>query len=128
MIDLDDFKRINDSYGHQRGDVVLQEVAKALLSGVRDHDIVVRQGGDEFAVVAPETGEEEADRLAERLSAAVHRVSPDGKPMSASMGCARFPEDAETLEGLLAAADARLRGDKSTKPSGRRGRPSVVAE
>ena len=56
VFDLDDFKRINDSYGHQRGDAVLQEVASALLAGVRDHDVVVRQGGDEFAVVAPRAG------------------------------------------------------------------------
>ena len=116
VIDLDDFKRINDSYGHQRGDLVLQEVAAALLGGVRDEDIVVRQGGDEFAVVAPETDRADASDLAARLTRAVNEIAPDGAAMSASMGCAFFPEDAETLEGLLAVADARLRDAKDVKP------------
>ena len=115
VFDLDDFKRINDSYGHQRGDVVLQEVASALLAGVRDHDIVVRQGGDEFAVVAPETDHEAAAQLAVRLCAAIAAIRPDGVGMGASVGSASFPDDASTLEGLLAAADARLRDAKVGK-------------
>ena len=117
VIDLDDFKRINDSYGHQRGDAVLQEIGLALMAGVRDHDIVVRQGGDEFAVVAPETDQRAGELLAERLTAAVRRVSADGRPIGCSMGIARFPEDADSLEGLLAAADARLRDIKADKPA-----------
>ena len=117
VIDLDDFKRINDSYGHQRGDAVLQDVGLALMAGVRDHDIVVRQGGDEFAVVAPETDRIAADQLGDRLALAVGRISADGNPVGCSMGVARFPEDADTLEGLLAVADARLRGAKGDKPS-----------
>ena len=117
VIDLDDFKRINDSYGHQRGDAVLQDVGLALMAGVRDHDIVVRQGGDEFAVVAPETDRIAADQLGDRLALAVGRISADGNPVGCSMGVARFPDDADTLEGLLAVADARLRGAKGTKPS-----------
>ncbi len=117
VIDLDEFKRINDSYGHQRGDAVLQEIGLALMAGVRDHDIVVRQGGDEFAVVAPETDQRAGELLAERLTAAVRRVSADGRPIGCSMGIARFPEDADTLEGLLAAADERLRDVKADKPA-----------
>ena len=117
VIDLDDFKRINDSYGHQRGDAVLQDVGLALMAGVRDHDIVVRQGGDEFAVVAPETDRLAADQLGDRLAAAVGRISADGNAVGCSMGAARFPEDADSLEGLLAVADARLRGAKGAKPS-----------
>ena len=117
VIDLDDFKRINDSYGHQRGDAVLQDVGLALMAGVRDHDIVVRQGGDEFAVVAPETDRLAADQLGDRLAAAVGRISADGNAVGCSSGAARFPEDADSLEGLLAVADARLRGAKGAKPS-----------
>ena len=130
VIDLDDFKRINDSYGHQRGDAVLQDVGLALMAGVRDHDIVVRQGGDEFAVVAPETDRLAAEQLGDRLAAAVGRISADGNPVGCSMGSARFPEDADTLEGLLAAADARLRGAKGDKPSrySRSGAEELAAE
>ena len=138
VIDLDDFKRINDSYGHQRGTQSSQDVGLALMAGVRDHDVVVRQGGDEFAVVAPETDRLAADQLGDRLAAAVGRISADGNPVGCSMGAARFPEDADSLEGLLAVADARLRGAKVAKPSrysrseaeppelvGERGRPET---
>jgi diguanylate cyclase (GGDEF)-like protein len=112
VFDLDGFKRVNDEFGHQRGDAVLQSVAQALSDGVRDHDIVVRQGGDEFAVVAPETDEEAATALAGRLCSAISRISPEGVRIGASMGSAIFPEDADSLERLLAVADARLREDK----------------
>ena len=130
VVDLDDFKRINDSHGHQRGDAVLQEVAAALQDGVRGDDIVVRQGGDEFAVVAPETDEAEAAELARRICAAIAAIAPDGSGIGASIGIAHFPADAETLEGLLAAADARLRGAKEGKSrsDGRPGAPQLAAE
>lgn len=124
VIDLDDFKRINDEYGHQRGDAVLQNVAAALLGAVREHDIVVRQGGDEFAVVAPETGADAALYLSERLRGAVRAVAPEGGEIGASIGCALFPDDADTLEGLLDVADTRLRGSKQERPH-RYGRPRI---
>ena len=110
--DLDGFKRVNDTYGHQRGDSVLRSVAAALEDGVRDHDIVVRQGGDEFAVVAPETDAEAALALAGRLCVAIGDISPEGVRIGASMGVAMYPDDAETFEGLLAVADERLRTAK----------------
>lgn len=115
VFDLDGFKRVNDNYGHQRGDAVLQAVAQALSDGIRDHDIVVRQGGDEFAVVAPETDEEAARALASRLCGAIGAISPDGAQIGASTGVAVYPRDADTLEGLLAAADAQLRGVKDSR-------------
>jgi diguanylate cyclase (GGDEF)-like protein len=123
VFDLDGFKRVNDSYGHQRGDAVLQQVAGALSDGVRDHDLVVRQGGDEFAVVAPETDEAAARALAGRLCTAISRISPEGARIGASIGMAVFPTDADSLEGLLAVADARLRAAKE-KSSIRYARPS----
>lgn len=127
VIDLDDFKRVNDSYGHQRGDAILQEVGIALLEGVREHDIVVRQGGDEFAVVAPETDPEAAEQLAGRLCDAVGGISADGSPVGASLGCAQYPQDGRTLEALLAAADARLREAKARKPRPQRGPTAGVS-
>ena len=118
-IDLDNFKAVNDTYGHQRGDRVLQEVGIALAGAVRASDFVVRQGGDEFGVVAVETGRESAEELAGRLRSAVVAISVAGIPMFVSIGVAVFPEDGDGLERLLAVADGRLRQVKESKPDHR---------
>jgi diguanylate cyclase (GGDEF)-like protein len=109
VMDLDDFKRVNDLLGHQRGDRLLGEVADTLIDAVRTHDIVVRQGGDEFAVIAPETSVDDALQLAERLRSRVATIAADGYPIGATIGCAHYPEDAESLQSLLSVADERLR-------------------
>ncbi len=111
-IDLDRFKQINDVHGHHRGDEVLRSVADALVQNVRNHDVVVRQGGDEFAVVAPETGPEEAAALAGRLQTAVADLGIDEMRLGASVGLAYFPADAITLDDLLVVADRNLRKAK----------------
>lgn len=112
LMDLDDFKQVNDVLGHQRGDLLLREVADELVDGVRINDIVVRQGGDEFAVIAPETSIGDALQLAERLRSRVAAISAEGRLIGASIGCAHFPEDSDTFEGLLGTADERLRTAK----------------
>jgi diguanylate cyclase (GGDEF)-like protein len=126
VIDLDDFKRVNDEHGHQDGDRVLQEVAGALMGSVRAHDVVVRHGGDEFSVIAPETDREQAEALADRLRKAITRVSVDGRSLSASTGCAIFPEDGDTVNKLLAQGDLELRGSKDSRP--RLARSSIGAD
>jgi diguanylate cyclase (GGDEF)-like protein len=125
VLDLDDFKRVNDEHGHQHGDRVLQEVAGALMGAVRSHDVVIRHGGDEFAVIAAETDREEAELLADRVRDSLARVKVDGRRMSASTGCAVFPDDADSLDGLLSHADYQLRGGKTARP--RLARSAVAA-
>ena len=122
VIDLDDFKWVNDRHGHQRGDGVLQEVGRTLAECVRAHDILVRQGGDEFAVVAPEANRDAADELAGRVTRVVSAIAVDGHAIGVSVGSAMFPDDGDTLEALLGRADARLREIKEAK-SLRRPRP-----
>jgi diguanylate cyclase (GGDEF)-like protein len=126
VLDLDDFKRVNDQYGHQYGDRVLQEVAGALMGSVRSHDTVVRHGGDEFSVIAPETDRRHAEALATRLRECLKGISVHGYPLGACSGCAIFPADAETLNQLLAHADVELRASKSSRP--RLPRPTVSAD
>ena len=116
LIDLDDFKLVNDQHGHQFGDRVLQEVAQALVGSVRAHDIVVRHGGDEFSVIAPETDRKRAEALCVRLKDAIESVTVGSRPMGATTGCAIFPDDADSLSGLLAHADDKLLASKSEKP------------
>ncbi|MFE2755053.1 diguanylate cyclase [Actinosynnema sp. NPDC059335] len=115
MVDVDHFKDINDTHGHQTGDVVLRRIAAALAGAVRRGDAVGRFGGEEFAVLLPGVEHDEAVAIAERMRAEVHRVSADDGHggtvggLTVSIGIAVWPEVAEdTLEGLLAAADSAL--------------------
>ena len=112
-IDLDGFKAVNDQLGHLRGDEVLREVGAHLRDAVRAHDLVARQGGDEFCVLAPETGRPSAQELAARVTASVASIDIDGRALGASVGIAIFPDDGETAEELLGHADAQLRRAKS---------------
>ncbi len=110
LLDLDDFKAINDDYGHQTGDDVLREVARRALAILRSTDTLARIGGDEFAVIAPGSHGEGAQRMAEAIRSAVAlggsgSIAPTPK---ASIGWAVFPEDGEDFESLMRCADERL--------------------
>ncbi|MGQ0503122.1 MAG: sensor domain-containing protein [Panacagrimonas sp.] len=112
MIDLDNFKRINDSLGHPVGDELLQVVAERLLGSVRSGDTVARMGGDEFLVVLPNIGNRAvAERLAGRLVTQIGlpiQIGPNELHVSPSIGIAVFPEDSTELTGLLKGADAAM--------------------
>src|SRR2546422_119426 len=107
LLDLDGLKKINDTYGHLVGSRALCRVADVLRAHCREIDTPARYGGDEFAVVLPEAGAQEAWRIAERIRT---RLPGDGEspPISVSVGIAVFPEDGETIERLLSAADSTL--------------------
>jgi diguanylate cyclase (GGDEF)-like protein len=112
LADLDDFKQINDRYGHQTGDEVLRRFADVLRENVRDFDLPVRYGGEEFAVLLPETDLDGGEQLARRLQTALLRlrlpeIGADRPPVTASFGVASFPSS-RTAEQLLSAADGAL--------------------
>ncbi len=126
MIDIDHFKMINDSYGHAFGDMVLQALAERLQVAVREIDIVARMGGEEFAVVLPETSLEEAARLAERLRAAIANGPVKNEEhevrITASLGVATRSNDDNNIEPILTRADdalyaAKKEGRNQTKQS-----------
>jgi len=106
VLDLDGFKGVNDRFGHAAGDEVLRGVGAALARTVRVQDTVVRQGGDEFCVLAPETSREEAELLMARLRAAVAGSVAGLEGLGASFGAAIYPEDGTAAGDLLADADA----------------------
>ncbi|MBV8881367.1 MAG: sensor domain-containing diguanylate cyclase [Planctomycetaceae bacterium] len=121
MIDVDDFKKVNDVYGHEAGNLVLKHVAKTLASTVRSEDIVARApgpatvarfGGDEFELVLPGAGKEEARLVANRLVKALgnRKLGIDGKVLrlSISVGAAVYPDHAATADDLLVKADEAL--------------------
>lgn len=110
LIDLDDFKGVNDRHGHQVGDAVLVEAANRAHAMLRSTDTLARIGGDEFAVIAPGAHGEGVRRMAESIRAAVSIRDPDanGPSPTASIGWAVFPEDGEDFESLIRAADERM--------------------
>jgi diguanylate cyclase (GGDEF)-like protein len=114
--DLDDFKSINDGYGHLAGDQVLAAVARVLSERARAGDAVFRWGGDEFAILLPATSGDEAELVCARLEAAVadHVLRPDGDPMIMTIGWAVYRPGLDLL-GLMAEADAALLARKATR-------------
>jgi diguanylate cyclase (GGDEF)-like protein len=107
MIDIDDFKVFNDTYGHQAGDSMLREISGKFRDVSRKIDIIARYGGEEFGIILPTTKKEEALVLAERIRKAVE-ISPSLKNITISIGVASFPEDGDTKEALIAKADKAL--------------------
>jgi diguanylate cyclase (GGDEF)-like protein len=113
MLDIDNFKNVNDTYGHQVGDRVLAEVARVLRQFSREIDEPARYGGEELAVVLPGTDLEGAFNLAERVRAGIEALAfplENGRTLhvTASFGAASMPESADDQQGLIAAADAAL--------------------
>jgi diguanylate cyclase (GGDEF)-like protein/PAS domain S-box-containing protein len=114
FFDLDDLKGINDRHGHMIGSQALCRLADVLCSCCRDIDTPVRFGGDEFALVLPETNAEEANLVSHRIC---ESVADDGKgpKLSASVGVAVYPQNGDSIERLLCAADARLYSGKQLR-------------
>ncbi|MGL5858177.1 MAG: diguanylate cyclase [Angustibacter sp.] len=112
LLDLDHFKQVNDTFGHTVGDGVLREIARRLASCVREVDVVCRYGGEEFVVVAPETGTDGAEHLAERICAAVRDepfiVGSDRVDVTVSVGIASLPTHGTASGDLVRAADDGL--------------------
>jgi diguanylate cyclase (GGDEF)-like protein len=127
MIDIDHFKQLNDAYGHGAGDQALAAVAAVLVTSSRAADLVCRYGGEEFAVLLPDTALDAGRHLAERINAAVpaglaqHGARWSARPVTVTVGLAAFSAEAATAEELVQLADRRLYAGKTS------GRNRVVA-
>lgn len=121
MVDVDHFKRFNDTHGHPAGDELLRRLSATLGNGLRVTDLLARYGGEEFAILLPETGREEAFQVAERLRDSVERELGDQSRVTVSIGVATSGTDGEGSQAVLSAADRALYEAK------RRGRNQVVA-
>ncbi|HUQ87177.1 MAG TPA: HD domain-containing phosphohydrolase, partial [Vicinamibacterales bacterium] len=120
VMDLDNFKEINDNHGHHVGDRALREVATVLRSGIRPYDICVRYAGDEFIVVLSGCGADEAERKRVELQRTVDEVLFEARPgrrlpLAISVGAAIYPQDGDSYEALLATADSRMYRDKTRR-------------
>lgn len=113
MIDIDDFKRINDTHGHLSGDIVLMEIAAAVSGTIRQYDSAYRYGGEELAVLLPESGLEDALLVAERIRVKIaeQMIGVEGEKSvqaTASLGVAAFGPELSDMKDLIASADAAL--------------------
>lgn len=114
ITDLDHFKRVNDENGHATGDDLLAAVACDVIATVRPFDVTCRIGGEEFAVILPQTDKDEGLEVAERIRAAVALTDRAGLPaMTISCGVATFPDDAATIRDLIEHADHALYAAKA---------------
>ena len=104
LIDIDNFKKYNDEYGHQKGDEILRSISYLLREHSRKMDMVCRYGGEEFAIILPHTTKEEARQIAERLRQVIEH---SGLP-TLSIGIATYPDDAKTKQELIELADGLL--------------------
>ena len=125
MLDLDDFKIVNDTYGHSTGDQMLREVARVLNAQLREYDFLARYAGDEFVALVPDLSHAQVDDLRERIETSIGgltlRVPPDKRArVGISAGSARFGVDGETLQQLLIAADKAMYSAKSDHKQQRR--------
>lgn len=108
-IDLDDFKGVNDIYGHHEGDAMLRQVASAISKSTRISDLAARMGGDEFVLLLPETGRKEAELSLERLSSRLSGVLESSPhPVTASIGAVVYAVISDPVDGMIRAADRRM--------------------
>ncbi len=114
MADIDSFKTVNDTYGHQAGDMVLQRISSNIIKACRGHDTVSRYGGEEFGIILPETGVQKSTRVAERILNAISSNSypPVAHTITVSIGIASYPDHAEDKEDLIKKADLALYASK----------------
>jgi diguanylate cyclase (GGDEF)-like protein len=121
MIDIDNFKKLNDTFGHDAGDDAIRRISRVLREETRGIDLAARIGGEEFAVLLVETSQSAGAEVAERLRVAIKALeTPSGGQLTASFGVAECPIDAQTASGILKAADVALYEAK------RNGRDRVV--
>jgi len=133
MLDLDEFKNVNDTYGHKIGDRVLREVAHLIQGQLREYDFLARSGGDEFVALVQEVGGAQVEDLCMRIESAVSKFSlAVGKNRFASVGIsigtATFGVHGETLDQLIAAADNEMYRMKSDHRSTRMGDEPISAD
>lgn len=108
LIDIDNFKEVNDTYGHQEGDRILASMGRRLILAARDADICCRYGGEEFAVILPLTDIQEAGVIANRIKSEMVERLPDGRTVTVSIGVASCGKVTQTFQYLVEKADAAL--------------------
>jgi diguanylate cyclase (GGDEF)-like protein len=131
VMDIDEFKEINDTYGHRVGDRTLREIARVLRAAIRPYDVCVRYAGDEFVVVLSGCGQDQVEEkrreIQDAMETTVIDIGGDVRiPVSVSVGAAVFPKDGETTEALISRADKRMYADKAVRKRARLSSQSIA--
>jgi diguanylate cyclase (GGDEF)-like protein len=108
MLDVDHFKKYNDTHGHQAGDEVLARVGTVLRNSIRPYDCAARYGGEEFLVMLSATSLDRAEESAERIRKQVQAEQFEGGSVTISIGVAEYPSQGDTAESVIGQADAAL--------------------
>ena len=115
MIDIDDFKQVNDQYGHQKGDEVLSEIGMCINEIVREMDLAARYGGEEMAIIMPNANKDQAFRVGERIRKTIQQLKFDSLSVTVSIGTSEMERDTScTAEDLIKKADLALYEAKET--------------
>ena len=130
MLDVNNFKEVNDRFGHPTGDRILRGVARAIRSQMRPCDTCVRYAGDEFIITVPGVGKDGIDAVQGRIERAIlnHKFAvarTKALRVTVSMGAASFPEHGRSIEALIAVADAQMYAQKFSRRESRLG-PQVL--
>lgn len=112
MVDVNGLKLVNDSYGHKKGDELLQKAADILQNSVRSEEIIARWGGDEFVILLPQTSREEAEKIFERIKSSCRKTENDELPVSLGMGIGIKEKPRENVQEVLKEADDNMYQDK----------------
>lgn len=113
MIDLNDFKTINDTHGHNEGDLALKEVSETIMSNLRNRDLVLRFGGDEFIIILPGSTIEQAEKVMGRIEKQLSSIQDILIPVTIAFGISSFEEG--SYEEAIKEADQRMYQDKIKK-------------
>ncbi|MGD8784648.1 MAG: GGDEF domain-containing protein [Thioalkalispiraceae bacterium] len=108
LIDIDDFKKVNDQYGHQQGDNILSAVGKVITNNVRSMDTAARYGGEELVILMPDTSAAEAKEVAGRIRSDIEALNPEGIHLTVSIGIAESSNNNGNGEGIIKRADDAL--------------------
>lgn len=112
MVDIDNFKKVNDTYGHPAGDAILRDVGKCMLSSIREPDLGFRYGGEEFAVILPASDIPAGKVVAERMRALIEhfpfKIDLHVLKLTVSIGVASWPASAESIKEIISEADKAL--------------------
>lgn len=116
FIDIDNFRKFNNEYGHEAGDIVLQKVSQSIMNNIREYDQAFRYGGDEIVIILNNCNKENAQQIGEKIKKSIIDIDNSPQPsISISIGVSNYPEDGDNILDIIRLSDKALLGSKKIK-------------